>query len=409
MKRFPAVGRRTAGVHRVREIAVLLVAVALDVLLFSDAIVGNPPEAGGPRTSPVVVFCCAGVCFGLLLFRHRARMRIFLALCAISVGVSMLASYRPVIPVCIALASVVAYGSSRRSVAAVAAAVATCAVWVYANDRLHDWSFGWSVILGVFVFYLAMLAVSAGIGWWRQSMERLNEERRAEAAREAITVERRRVARELHDIVAHAVTLMVLQASGARAVMPSDPARADAALQVVEKTGSQAMSELRRLLGVLRAASVEDGQAREEVELPPGLDDLPGLLESVRAAGVEVTVRSEGAPRPIDRSVDAAAYRIVSESLTNVTKHSGSGAAAEVQLRWRQTQLEIDVLDNGRGTGPDERLSTGNGLLGLTERIVLVGGAFQARPRDSGGYEVHATLPLPAADLVEPNVSVGGG
>ena len=120
-------------------------------------------------------------------------------------------------------------------------------------------------------------------------------------------------------------------------------------------------------------------------------------------------MRSEGEPRPIDRSVDAAAYRIVSESLTNVTKHSGSGAAAEVQLKWRQTQLEIDISDNGRGTGPDERLSTGNGLLGLTERIVLVGGAFQARPRDSGGYEVHATLPLPAADLVEPNVSVGGG
>ena len=120
---------------------------------------------------------------------------------------------------------------------------------------------------------------------------------------------------------------------------------------------------------------------------------------AVNTAGVRVSVHTAGQPHSIDRSVDAAAYRIVSESLTNVTKHSGVGASAEVRVEWTDTHLNIDVSDDGAGAGGDSRLSTGNGLLGLTERVVLVGGSFEARPRQTGGYEVHASLPLPASDL----------
>ena len=385
--------------------SLVFVAVCLDVVLFSDAVVASPPEAGGPRTGPLVIIACAGAAYGLLLFRRRALLPVLVAVCALSVVVTLWTSYRPVIPVCIALAAVIAHRSVRVGIAAFALATVTSVSWVYAEDRLHNWSLTAATIVGVQVGYLAILTVSGGIGWWRQTAERHSEYRRAEAARMAIAAERRSVARELHDIVAHAVTLMVLQSSGARAVMRTDVARAEAALDVVERTGTQAMSELRRLLAVLRT-NADDTQGTREIELPPGLKKIPELIESVRAAGIDVVVHSEGSQRTIDPSVDAAAYRIVSESLTNVTKHSGAGTAAEVQLKWGPTHLDIDIWDNGRGAGPNEKLSTGNGLMGLTERIVLVGGVFEARPRDSGGYQVHAELPLPEKTLLENSVPV---
>jgi len=392
---------RLSGWTRFREALLLTAAVALDVVLFSDAAVQDMPTAGGPRTSVSVTVLCAAAFLVLLLVRRRAPLVVFFLICVGSVTASVLLSYRPVIVVCVALASVVAHQTLRVSVVACSAAFLTSISWVYAEDRVHHGNFGWPTLLGVLLGYDVILMVSAGIGWWRKTMERLHENRRASAARSAIINERRRVARELHDIVAHAVTLMVLQSSGAQAVMRTDPDRADAALDVVERTGTQAMAELRRLLAVLRSSPDEDPEAGGELVLPPGLDDLPTLVESVRAAGIAVTVHSDGRPRPIDRSVDAAAYRIVSESLTNVTKHSGVGASADVQISWSENQLEIDVSDNGRGAGADERLSTGNGLLGLSERILLVGGAFEARPRDDGGYLVHATLPLPADQTAE--------
>jgi len=392
---------RPAGRPRPTEVLLLCLAVVLDVVLFSDAAVRAGPVAGGPRTSPLVIVFCAAVFLALLLVRWRARFTVLLLICAGSAAVCLLTSYRPVIVVCVALASVVAHRSLRWKVAALAVSILTSMSWTYAEDRLHHGDLSWPRLLAIELGYVVVLLVSAGIGWWRQTSNRIHEARRAEAARAAIVGERRRVARELHDIVAHAVTLMVLQSSGARAVMPFDPDRARAALDVVEKTGTEAMAELRRLLAVLRTSPGDGVDSGDEVVLPPGLDNLPALVESIRAAGVAVTVRSEGDPRPLDRSVDAAAYRIVSESLTNVTKHSGAGAAAEVLLKWSDNQLEIDILDDGLGLGSDERLSTGNGLLGLTERIILVGGAFEARPRDAGGYAVHATLPLPEAQFTK--------
>lgn len=396
---------RLSGWSRLRETLLLLLAVVFDVVLFGDAL-GQDPADGGPRTSLLVIVLCAVVFLVLLLMRLRAPFTVLLLICAGSVAVSVLTTYWPVIVVCIALASVVAHQSLRWGVAACAAAILTSISWLYAEDRFHNWTISRPTLLVLLLAYLAILSVGAGIGWWRNRLERLYESRRANVARTAIMNERRRVARELHDIVAHAVTLMVLQSSGARAVMRSDPERANAALDVVEKTGTQAMAELRRLLTVLRSSPEDAPGSSQELVLPPGLDDLPDLVESVRAAGVEVTLRSRGEPRPIDRSVDAAAYRIVSESLTNVTKHSGAGASSDVEIKWSENQLEIDIWDNGRGAGSDERLSTGNGLLGLTERIVLVGGAFEARPRDDGGYEVHATLPVPAAQSTERIVTV---
>ncbi len=391
-------------VDRIREYALLAAAVVLDVFLFSDTVAPDP-AAGGPQTAWGVVIACGIAMYVLLLFRVRARIPVMAAICVLSVAITLTTTYRPVVPVCIVLAGVIAFLPVRAGLFAVALAILASASWVYSEARTHHFDWGVGVYVGILIGYLAILLVGAGIGWWRKTADRNYEFRRAEAARAAVMSVRSEVARELHDIVAHAVTLMVLQASGARAVMTQDPQRALDALDVVEKTGTQAMAELRRLLSVLRTSDV-DNHPIHELVLPPGLDEIPALLESVRATGVEVILHAEGSPRPLDRSVDAAAYRIVSESLTNVTKHSGAGATVNVHFKWSTAQLDISIWDNGLGRGADERLSTGNGLLGLTERIVLAGGAFEAKPRDAGGYEVHATLPIPSA---APAVSATSG
>ena len=386
----------TARARIARDGAVLFLALALDVLLFSDAGATSPLEAGGPRTPVIVVALIACLSFALLLMRRRARMPILFALCVVSVGGSVLTSYRPIIAVCIALAGVIAYSSTRCGVIAFLIATLPVAAWVFGEDRQHNWSMTPAVLLVIGVGYLAVLVVSAGIGGWRRTVERLHEIRRAEAERAAVRGERQRVARELHDIVAHAVTLMVLQAAGAGAVLRSDPDRAEAALAVVERTGSEAMTELRRLLTVLRSPG--DEEMPDAAEPPPGLRDVPGLVPSIRAAGVRVTVTVDGAPRPVTPGLDAAAYRVISESLTNVSKHAGSGCAATVTISWSADTLDIVVADDGRGRGSVRQLSTGNGLIGLAERIDLLGGRFSASPVASGGFRVHAVIPLATED-----------
>lgn len=377
----------------------LLVAVTIDLFLFSSVAVPASVTFTGPRSSPWFLLVYAALGYALLLIYRRAELWILLILCVYSAAAGIFLSYTPIIVVLIALARVVAHRSLGSSIVAALAVAVASTTWVYNENRRNHWSFTWVTIVEVQVAYLVMIAVAVGIGGWIQISERQSERRRAEAARVAVSAERHRVARELHDIVAHAVTLMVLQSSGAKAVMSTDPRRAYEALDVVEKTGTQAMSELRRLLGVLRTSPGLEEGAQEDVALPLGLDELPELVQAVNTAGVRVSVHTAGQPHSIDRSVDAAAYRIVCESLTNVTKHSGVGASAEVRVEWTDTHLNIDVSDDGAGAGGDSRLSTGNGLLGLTERVVLVGGSFEARPRQTGGYEVHASLPLPASDL----------
>jgi len=379
----------------VRDGAILILALASDVLLFSDAGATSPLEAGGPRTPVIFIVLVAAISFTLLLVRRRARMPILVALCVVSVGGSLLTSYRPIIGVCIALAGVIAYGSTRRGVIAFALALVPVAAWVYGENRQHNLSMTGAVLFVIAMGFVAVLVVSAGIGGWRRTVERLHETRRAEAERAAVHTERQRVARELHDIVAHAVTLMVLQAAGAGAVLRADPDRAEAALGVVERTGSEAMIELRRLLAVLRAPE-DEGQPAADAEPPPGLRDVPGLVHSIRVAGVLATVNVDGAARPVCRSIDAVVYRVISEALTNVSKHAGAGASAEVRINWSADTLQIAVTNDDHGRGPVRNLSTGNGLIGLTERIGLLGGTLSAGPVASGGYRVSAVIPLPA-------------
>jgi signal transduction histidine kinase len=221
--------------------------------------------------------------------------------------------------------------------------------------------------------------------------ERLEVEREAQAAT-AVSEERRRIARELHDVVAHSVSVMVVQSGAARRVLDSEPDHAVAALTEVERSGRQALSELRRLLGLMRDGD-ESAAVREPQPTLAGLDDL---VKRARDAGLPVEVAHVGKPFALPMGCDLAAYRVVQESLTNSLQHAGDGARAKVELRWTQDRLELDISDTGQGlttTAQDGGGPLGQGLLGMRERVALCGGDLQAGPSDRGGFRVHATIP----------------
>jgi len=206
------------------------------------------------------------------------------------------------------------------------------------------------------------------------------------AAREAVTAERARIARELHDVVAHHMSVMVVQAGAARAVADTDPTAAAEALRQIEGSGRAGLTEMRRLLEILKSDEPDGTRAPQ-----PGLDRLDDLLDGMRATGLPVEAVVEGSPRPLPQAVDLSAYRIVQEALTNTLKHAGE-AHARVLLRYRPDALEIEVADDGRGALESD--GGGQGLIGMRERVQLFGGTLESGPRPGGGFVVRARLSL---------------
>ncbi|MGK5497159.1 sensor histidine kinase [Streptomyces sp. URMC 125] len=224
---------------------------------------------------------------------------------------------------------------------------------------------------------------------------RLEREREAQA-KVAVAAERARIARELHDVVAHNVSVMVVQADGAAYVMDTAPEQTRKALETISGTGRQALSEMRRLLGVLRTGEHSEGG---EYVPQPGVEQISELIEQVRGTGLPVDFRIEGAPRPLPSSVELTAYRIVQEALTNTRKHGGPEAGATVRLTYGADDLTLLAEDDGRGAqhelyavgGLD---GLGQGLIGMRERVGMVGGSLDAGPRPGGGFRISAVLPL---------------
>jgi signal transduction histidine kinase len=221
------------------------------------------------------------------------------------------------------------------------------------------------------------------------------EREREQAMQLARAEERASIARELHDVVAHSVSVMLVQAGAARQVLTSSPEDARGALLAVENSGREAMAELRNLLGLLKN---ED----DELDLAPqpGVEQIDALVQRVRDAGLPVELRIEGAPAPLPIGLDLTAYRIVQEALTNALKYSGL-ARTQVLLAYREDELKLEVLDEGPGEPLDEGSSTSpgrRGLVGMRERVALYGGRLEAGPRLGGGYAVRAWLPLARED-----------
>jgi signal transduction histidine kinase len=211
------------------------------------------------------------------------------------------------------------------------------------------------------------------------------EREREERARAAVTEERVRIARELHDVVAHAISVIVVQARGGRRMLRTEPAEAREAFDSIEATGRAALTEMRRLLGVLRRDDEEIALAPE-----PSLRYLDVLTAQLREAGLVVEVSVEGEPIELLPGVDLCAYRIIQEALTNVLKHGGT-ATARVVVRYHPGELELEIADNGLGSGAIDK--DGHGLVGMRERVALYGGKIDAGPRH-GGFAVTVRLPL---------------
>jgi signal transduction histidine kinase len=238
---------------------------------------------------------------------------------------------------------------------------------------------------------IAAMTMGAKVRRDARSAERERADDAAETAATralAASDERARIAREMHDIVAHTLTVVVAQADGARFASAKDPDAASRALATIGEVGRAAITEMRGLLGVLRATDPETDLGPQ-----PTLDDIPALVSAVRDGGLEVSYVTTGTPRPLPIGAGLALYRIVQEALTNVLKHAGPKATAYVQLRWMDDAVEATIRDDGRGAAAGRR-GDGTGVEGMRERATIFGGTLSAGPRRGGGYVVRARLPL---------------
>ncbi|MDX6598302.1 MAG: hypothetical protein QOE87_2189 [Gaiellales bacterium] len=242
------------------------------------------------------------------------------------------------------------------------------------------------------IIFFTLLFGAPWLGGYVVQRRRLGEarmRRERDVAEAAIVEERTRIARELHDVVAHAISVIVLQARGGRSLLDSEPDETRGALDTIEHTGQQALVEMRRLVGLLRES--DDGLVRAP---QPTLSQLQHLVDQVRAAGLPVDLVVEGSPVELPPGVDLSAYRIVQEALTNALKHAGP-ARARVLLRYRPGALEVEVADDGEGSANGG--GGGQGLVGMRERVSVYGGELDAGPQADGGYVVRVRLPYASA------------
>jgi signal transduction histidine kinase len=276
---------------------------------------------------------------------------------------------------------------------AIAAAIALA--WVIAWHAIHLSPLGYfsrgmtyfaaGLIVGSFADRLRAAQAAVVRSERRVAQLALEQQEQFQAA----AIERERLARELHDVIAHSVSVMTVQSTAARRVIAEDPPRAAQALEAIERTGREAMGEMRRMVSVLRP-----GPDDELLHPQPGIDDLGALVEQMQAAGLEVELHVEGEPRRVPVAVGLSTYRIVQEALTNTLKHAGP-VKATVRLRYAPGTIEIECSDEGgHGAASESVNGGGHGLAGMRERATLLGGAVAAGPLPEGGFHIKARLPL---------------
>ena len=374
-------------------LAVILLLVALDPLLSEPT-----PEERPADPFAALLFVLAAV--PLVWRRTRPFPVLLVALTTAVVYESLDYPESPLnaLSALLAIYAVAAYGNRRQAITGGLFAAVAIALILWAN-----WDPTANVAGAIANYVIFGTAWVAGDNV-RQRRERVRalEERAllAEASKEeeahrAVAAERTRIARELHDVVAHSVSVMVVQAGAARRMLQRedpDPARAIEALDAVETTGRESLNELRRLLGVLRK---DDDRSFGRVP-QPSIAFVDTLVEQSREAGLDVSLEIEGEPAPLAAGVDLTACRIVQEALTNALKHAGPAAHADVHVCYADRMLEILVTDDGRGHDADLP-SGGHGLVGMRERVNLFGGELVVGNRPGGGFQVRATLPLEAA------------
>jgi len=305
--------------------------------------------------------------------------------------------------VLIALYSVTVHGPRWAHRVAIGGALVGAIVLMAASRPLADpvatlaiGAFTMTLSLAVWSFGLARRSRRETIEALVDRAQRLETER-DQQARLATAAERARIAREMHDIVAHSLTVMIAQADGGRYAADADPPAATRALSTIAETGRAALTDMRRLLGVLRddpASQRDDRPVLGTTAPQPAADDLESLVEQVRASGVQVSMVRMGTPRALPPGVGLTVYRIAQEALTNVLKHAGPEPVATVMVQWRPDGITLEITDDGRGASADSD-GLGQGLRGMAERATMFGGSVTAGPRPGGGFRVRAVIPTP--------------
>ncbi|PGH44616.1 two-component sensor histidine kinase [Micromonospora sp. WMMA1996] len=377
---------------------------AVSGLVVLVAVLGLLAEQGGLPAFAVGVAMAA-----VLFFRRTHPSLVAVAVAALALA-QVVVGWGPLgydIGVLIALYSVVKYADRLRDgiLAGIGAAIGVLLASLQMPNAAYWWAgalyYGlvtgavWLVGLNVRTRRLYVLSLE-------ERAATLEREREAES-RAAVAEERTRIARELHDVVAHSMAVMIVQADGVRFTLDRDPATAREAAKVVADTGRQALEEMRRLVGVLREPSrpepppVTDEPAAEPAHRRPALVELPALLDRFRAAGLRIACSGAGTPVALPPGLELTVYRVVQESLTNALKHAGVGASVELTLDWDADAVVVRAVDDGRGR-PVVRPapSGGHGLVGMRERVGVYDGSLAAGPTLAGGWRVEARLPLPA-------------
>ena len=373
--------------------ALALAAAGLSTAFF----VFHPADSGLPRGR--FVLGCGLVLLHTLPLAARRRFPLAVLATGVASGLVFAALGLPPdilwVAIPVAVYSVAAYGDRWVSLAGlVVAEVGSVA------NQLTPGRFQAPTVVSNALFIAAAWLLGHFVGVRRLYVLQLEErtaeleQAREELARRAVTEERLRLARELHDVVAHAMSVIAVQSGVGAHVADTQPKEAAKALGAIEATSRAALEELRRLLGVLR----QEDEPRGDLAPVPGLADLDSLLAEVAKAGLAVKLQVNGTRPPLPAGVDLSAYRIVQEALTNVVKHAGS-ARAQVMVGYGDQDVTVEVTDDGRGavtSAGDGRVGTGHGLIGMRERVQAFGGDLEVGPRPGGGFRVAARLPLAA-------------
>jgi signal transduction histidine kinase len=392
MKEWASGSRRLPASAWLFDSGLALAAAGLSMAVFVD----NPVLRGLPRGTLALAYALALLHTLPLAARRRFPGAVLAA--SVASGLAVAAIGLPpeilVMVILVAVYSVAAYGDRWVSLAGLAAAELGSAAVQLTPGRFN----APTVVTNALVIGAAWL-LGHFVGVRRAYTARLEqtaelERTRAEQARQAVAEERLRLARELHDVVAHSISVIAVQSGVGAHVASTQPEEAAKALAAIEATSRAALTELRRLLGVLR----QEGEPQGSLAPVPGLADLDRLLAEVAKAGLGVRLQVEGTPAPLPAGVDLSAYRIVQEALTNVVKHAGP-ARAQVTVRYHDHDVTVEVIDDGQGVvapASDGRARVGHGLIGMRERVQAFGGDLQTGPCPGGGFRVAARLPLAA-------------
>lgn len=380
--------------RRFSDAALVAAAIVIDLLVWGE----QPVLRSGALLPPWAIPATTIVVYGSLLLRWRNPLSIFSIQWLYGFIGLAVPGYEPFMGLLVALHAVAVKLPARTSIVCLIACAVPFGINTYNATETASQDTGLVSIAISGAAWATLATVIWGLGALshvaQSRADRIQNLQAAEAVN-AIQDERLRLARELHDIVAHSVSVMILQAAGAKAIAQQSESKLLTPLNVIESSGVQAMSELHRLLGLLRAA--DSDEIAQSYEHQPTLEDLPSLIDLSRQAGLNIEVTEEGERHAIDPSVELAAYRVIQEALTNARKHAGVAASARVSMQWTNDDLRVTVRnDAGLGSPPASdvsRMSSGYGLKGLKERVCLTGGMLEAG-ESGGGFIVRAVLPL---------------